>query len=65
MRVIFWIINNEIVGITSEVPTHNYSYNLEGKTHQNTWHLFKSDYLVNGKEVDFDYFPRGRIMVDP
>ena len=61
----FWIINNEVVGILSEVPHYNYEYALNGKTHQNTWNSFKSDYLADGKVVEFDYYPRGRIMIDP
>lgn len=61
----FWIIDDAVVGITSEVPHYNYDYNLNGKTHKNTWDKFSCDYLVDGKEVEWDYFPRGRIMVDP
>lgn len=61
----FWIIKDKVVGISAEVPIHNYQYELDGKTHQNTWYLFRDDYLVNGKSVAFDYFPRGRIMIDP
>jgi hypothetical protein len=40
----FWIINNEVVGITSEVPRYNYDYSLNGKTHKNTWSKFSNDY---------------------
>lgn len=61
----FWIINDKVVGLSSEVPTSNYQYELDGKTHQNTWRLFQKDYLVNGHEVPYDYYPRGRIMIDP
>lgn len=61
----FWIINDKVVGITSEVPHYNYDFALNGKTHQNSWYNFSKDYLVNGKEVEWDYFPRGRIMIDP
>lgn len=61
----FWIINGEVVGITSEVPHYNYDYSLNGRTHKNTWHKFSNHYKVDGKEVPWDYFPRGRIMVDP
>jgi hypothetical protein len=61
----FWIINDEIIGVVSEVPHYNYDYALNGKTHKNTWKNFSADYLVDGKEVDFDYFPRGRVIVDP
>ena len=61
----FWIINGEVVGIASEVPHYNYDYALNGRTHENSWIAFSKDYLVDGKEVPFDYFPRGRIMIDP
>lgn len=61
----FWIIDDSVVGITSEVPHYDYEYNLNGKTHKNTWINIAQDYLVNGKVVEWDYFPRGRIMVDP
>lgn len=61
----FWIINDRVVGITSEVPHYDYEYNLNGKTHKNTWVNIAQNYLVNGKVVEWDYFPRGRIMVDP
>lgn len=61
----FWIIDGKVVGITAEVLIHNYEYNLNGKTHENSWAAFKDDYLVDGKTVDWDYFPRGRVMVDP
>lgn len=61
----FWIIDNKVVGISEDVPRYNYQYNLTNKTHQNTWALFQSDYTVDGHTVPFDYFPRGRVMVDP
>lgn len=61
----FWIIRGEVVGIASEVPHYNYDYALNGRTHENSWKIFSKDYLVDGKEVPFDYFPRGRIMIDP
>lgn len=61
----FWIINGEVIGVTSEVPHYNYDYALNGKTHKNTWTKFSKDYLVGGKEVSWDYFPRGRVMIDP
>lgn len=61
----FWIINDKVIGITNEVPHYNYNYSINGKTHKNSWCNFSKDYLVNGKEVAWDYFPRGRIMIDP
>lgn len=61
----FWIINDKVIGITNEVPHYNYNYSLNGKTHKNSWCNFSKDYLVDSKEVAWDYFPRGRIMIDP
>lgn len=61
----FWIINDRVVGPAVEVPHYNYEYSLANKTHENTWHHYKSKYLVDGYEVPFDYYPRGRVMVDP
>lgn len=61
----FWIINDNIVGITSEVPQYNYDYSLDGKTHQNTWNSISNSYKVDGKTVEWNYFPRGRVMTDP
>lgn len=61
----FWIINDKVIGITNKVPHYNYNYSLNGKTHKNSWCNFSKDYLVNSKEVAWDYFPRGRIMIDP
>jgi len=57
----FWIIDNKIIGYSIEVPQYNYEYQLEGKTHQNTWESIKPD----GCDKPFDYYPRGRVMVDP
>lgn len=62
---IFWIVENEIIGISEEVPQLNYEYGLKGVTHENIWHQFSNEYKVNGYKVPFNYFPRGRIMVDP
>ena len=61
----FWIVDNKVIGITAEVPHYDYGYELNGKTHKNSWGKFSPDYLVNGKEVEWDYYPRGRVMVDP
>lgn len=61
----FWIIDGDVVGIASEVPHYNYDYSLNGRTHENSWKIFSEDYLVSDEEVSFDYFPRGRIMIDP
>lgn len=61
----FWYINGQIVGVYSEVPKYNYTYQLSGKTHPSTWNKIADDYLVDGHKVDYDYYPRGRVMVSP
>lgn len=61
----FWIINNKVIGIAEDVPKYNYEYHLTNKTHENTWPSLRDDYKVNDKVVSFNYFPRGRVMVDP
>ena len=61
----FWVINDSVIGVVSEVPQYNYEYALNGKTHESNWSNFKNDFPVDGDSVDFDYFPRGRVMVDP
>lgn len=55
----FWIVDGEVVGISSEVPKYNYEYHLDGKTHENTWSR------ISNEKVSYDYYPRGRVMVDP
>ena len=61
----FWIINDKIVGFAEEVPLYGYEYLFQGKTHENTWKSIINDYKINDKEVSFDNYPRGRVMVDP
>lgn len=61
----FWIDESEIFGIKSEVHEHDYSYNLNGQTHENNWNQFKESHKVENNYVEYDYFSRGRIMVDP
>lgn len=32
----FWIINNKVIGITTEVPHYDYEYKLNGNTPKNS-----------------------------
>ena len=57
----FWIIDGKIISYDVDVPKYNYEYQLDGKTHKNTWENIKP----NGCDKEFDYYPRGRVMVDP
>ena len=56
----FWIVNDKIIGIAEEVPMYNYEYK-QSKTHEQTWNNLKP----GNCNKSFDYYPRGRVMVDP
>ena len=62
---LFWIIDGGVKGISSTVPPYDYCCELKGITHTNGWKEFRPDFPVGGKEVEFDYFPRGIVMIDP
>lgn len=60
---IFWFINNELVAFTEQVDTSGkWSTDLE---HSHIWNMIPERYKVNGHSVPYDYFPRGRVMVNP
>lgn len=60
---IFWVIENELIAFTEQVDTTGrFSTSLE---HIKIWDQIKQKYQVSGKTVSFDYFPRGRVMVNP
>ena len=60
---IFWVINNDLISFQEQVDTYGkLSTTFE---HKDIWNEIKSKYLVNDKEVSYDYFPRGRVMVNP
>lgn len=60
---IFWIIDDVLVAFKEQVDTTgSWSTTFE---HKNIWEEIKNKYKVNNKCVQYDYFPRGRIMVNP
>lgn len=60
---IFWFINNELVAFTEQVDTSGrWSTDLE---HSRIWNMISERYKVNGHSVPYNYFPRGRVMVNP
>ena len=60
---IFWVINNRLVSFDDTVDTSGrYFDNVE---HIKIWNEIKHMYKINGKEVEYNYFPRGRVMVNP
>lgn len=55
---IFWVINNELIAFKDRVDiTGRFSTDLQ---HRKIWPEIKYKY----GDFDFDYFPRGRIMVN-
>lgn len=60
---IFWIINNKLIAFDNYVDTTGRQF--ENIEHNKIWDEIKHMYKVNGKIVDYNYFPRGRVMVNP
>ena len=59
---IFWVIDNRLVAFDDPVDTSGrYFDNIE---HIKIWNEIKHMYKVDGKEVEYNYFPRGRVMVN-
>ena len=56
----FWIIDDQVLGVSNEVPMYNYEYK-QSNTHEQSWSSIKPA----GCDKSFDYYPRGRVMVDP
>ena len=56
----FWFINDEMLGLCYEVPKYNYELK-QSKTHEEVWNKIKP----NNCDKKWDYYPRGRVMVDP
>lgn len=60
---IFWVINNELIAFTEQIDTSGkWSTDLE---HYKLWSELQHKFTVNNKTVDYNYFPRGRVMVNP
>jgi len=59
---IFWFIKEEFVAYPEQVDSMGiWSTTLE---HIKLWEHIKDNYLVNGEIVNYDYFPRGRVVVN-
>ncbi len=59
---IFWVIDNRLVAFDDLVDTSGrYFDNVE---HIKIWNEIKHMYKVDGREVEYNYFPRGRVMVN-
>lgn len=60
----FWIVSNQVIGFAAPVSKTDglEDYKFKNLTHENTWGNIKSQYGLD--EYSWDYFPRGRVMVD-
>ena len=59
---IFWFINNHLIALTDPVDPR-FPEDMTDLMHKDSWNYIKDAYKVNGKLVDYDYFPRGRVEV--
>ena len=60
---IFWFIDGNLIAYTEQVDTTGkLSTTLE---HKDIWEHIKNQYKVDGKTVQYDYFPRGRVIANP
>jgi len=61
---IFWVISGELVSFADTVNPNDF-IEFGSLNHKDTWRHIKSEYLVNNHPVEYDYFPRGRVIVCP
>ena len=59
---IFWVINNEFVAF--DTPVNIFGFGFANVEHIKLWPEIMNRYKVNGKTVSYDYYPRGRVMVN-
>ena len=60
---IFWIIDDKLIAFTEQTDTTGkWSTDLE---HTKIWKEIKFKYKVDGREVKYNYYPRGRVVVNP
>lgn len=61
---IFWVIDGKLISFADTVDPYDF-IEFGALNHKDAWRHIKSEYLVNGREVEYDYFPRGRVIVNP
>lgn len=59
---IFWVIDNRLVSFDDPVDTSGRYF--DDMEHVKIWNEIKHMYKVDGKEVNYNYFPRGRVMIN-
>ena len=58
---IFWLIGNELVSFAD--PIDKVGRITTPKEHDKIWETIKSKYKICNKLVNYDYFPRGRVVI--
>jgi hypothetical protein len=61
---VFWIIDGILAGWRNKVDPNDF-VEFGALNHRDVWRVFNSDYKVDGKCVEYDYFPRGCVIVCP
>lgn len=60
---IFWVINGKLIALKDPINTvHGIGTDL---THIDAWKSIKQNYKVDNRLVNYNYFPRGRVMILP
>jgi len=60
---IFWFIDNKLYMFTDPVDiTGRFSTTLD---HRKLWNEIKFSHVIGGIVVPYNYYPRGRVMVNP
>lgn len=61
---IFWVIDGNLIAFADTIDPSDF-VEFGAMNHRDTWRHIRSEYKVQGKEVEYDYFPRGRVIVCP
>ena len=61
---IFWVIDGTVVSLDDTVDPENF-VEFGSMNHRDQWRFIQANFPVNGDLVEYDYFPRGRVIVCP
>ena len=61
---IFWIVNGKLVYTADTIDPKSF-IEFGALNHKDAWRNIKEEHPVEGGVVDYDYFPRGRVIVCP
>lgn len=63
---IFWVIDGKFIQSSFDFNPLTQLAIIDNNyyTHKELWHILKDKYKVDGKDVAYDYFPRGRVVIN-